>query len=703
MKTRRKTNRLEAEADLPHDLTLQAEANLQLVAADDAKAGKRPTFSFTAYTGGALNVGFGLPVFVDLATTKARKNVAALLAHDPTQIVGQGKATITATGIEMTGTVTSDGSPAQTVIENARNGFKWGASIGASIGKLDFVSEGSFAKVNGKEIKGPAYIARNCVLGEVSFVAIGADEKASGRIAARHGHKESVMNFENWLKAQGIDNFDDLSASVQKTLKASFAAEGEDPPPADGNPPPAESGRKPKKPKPLRAAEGGEGGDGPGDNEPPADPVAQMTARHAAEAARIADIEAMFGTKQSALKAKAIAENWSKEKAGYELKLAELPKAPAGIIRDNQPASSQVLEAAIVMGARDDKKFLEAHYQAPVLEAAHKHRRIGLRALIQAHMALEGMACPSLSDPITDWVRAGFSTGTLSTLLGNSANKMMLQAFEAQPKRAPLVSKKLSANDFKTHTGVRTINSKGFEKVGAGGELKYGSLAESSFTYFVDTYGKIISITRQQWINDDLGAFQDLPPQIGRDAALKVEEVFWALVIANTGSYLATGNANYQEGAATALSIAGLTTAVQLLAEMEDGASRPIGVEGKYLVVPPALAFDAKQIYADSNLIASSLGATNAKVMSPTKNIYTGAFEPVVVPQLKAYTKKWYLFADPAQVAAFGLAYLNGQESPVVEDAALPSDCLGFAFRGYLDFGACQIDKQGAILSKGEA
>ena len=61
----------------------------------------------------------------------------------------------------------------------------------------------------------------------------------------------------------------------------------------------------------------------------------------------------------------------------------------------------------------------------------------------------------------------------------------------------------------------------------------------------------------------------------------------------------------------------------------------------------------------------------------------------------------WYLFGLPNDVAAFGVAYLNGVESPTVEDAPLPGDVLGQAWRGYLDFGVCQIDQRGGIKSTG--
>ena len=93
----------------------------------------------------------------------------------------------------------------------------------------------------------------------------------------------------------------------------------------------------------------------------------------------------------------------------------------------------------------------------------------------------------------------------------------------------------------------------------------------------------------------------------------------------------------------------------------------------------------------------------------PNANTFFGLYQPVVTPYLSnaSYTgysaTGWYLFGDPRNVAAFAIAYLGGRESPVVESVELPANKLGIGFRGYLDFGVCQVDYRGAIKSSGDA
>jgi len=268
-----------------------------------------------------------------------------------------------------------------------------------------------------------------------------------------------------------------------------------------------------------------------------------------------------------------------------------------------------------------------------------------------------------------------------------------------------MLFKRVSANNFLTHTGYRMTGGI-MTKVGEGGELKHGTLADNSKTFSVDTYGELLGITRQMMINDDLGMFLAMPARLGRDAAETIEDVAWDLVKANTSSFFGAGNSNVITGATSVLGTTGLDLATKALAEQTaDG--RPIRVTAKYLVVPPALQGEARRLYTGANVIATGVGAT--KAIDANANIYNGVYEPVVVPDLSAVVDSvagsnamWYLWADPAaSVAPFALAFLNGVDRPVIEEADPDPKFLGTTWRGYIDFGVAQWDSEGAIRAAG--
>ncbi len=144
-------------------------------------------FSMTAYTGGPMSItGWRYPVVVDLAGLRVpRKSRPILKDHDRGQIVGHTDGIRVTDGrMEVTGVISGAGATAAEVIATSQNGFPWQSSLGATADKVVFIAEGKTAKANGQEFSGPLYIARKATLGEVSFVALGADDETSAHVAA---------------------------------------------------------------------------------------------------------------------------------------------------------------------------------------------------------------------------------------------------------------------------------------------------------------------------------------------------------------------------------------------------------------------------------------------------------------------------------------------------------------------------------------
>lgn len=162
-----------------------AKVVFQAAAADTDGKPKRPSFQIHGYTGAAMSLdGFSYPVVVDLNGLRPPSpTLPVLRQHDPNRIVGQAQVTrIDESGVHFSGTVTGDNHDAKEVVEHARNGFSWQASIGADIHRREFLENGKKAVVNGKEHTGPMHIVRGATLKEVSFVPMGADGATSATV-----------------------------------------------------------------------------------------------------------------------------------------------------------------------------------------------------------------------------------------------------------------------------------------------------------------------------------------------------------------------------------------------------------------------------------------------------------------------------------------------------------------------------------------
>ena len=130
-----------------------------------------------------------------------------------------------------------------------------------------------------------------------------------------------------------------------------------------------------------------------------------------------------------------------------------------------------------------------------------------------------------------------------------------------------------------------------------------------------------------------------------------------------------------------------------------------MGLEGKYLVVPPALKPKADQMYQSTNINTGG-AATTEQV--PNANIYAGKYEPVTSAYLQDANltgnsaKKWYLATDPSRTATIEVAFLNGQDTPTIETADADFDTLGIQMRGHFAYGARKQDHRGGVAMKGE-
>ena len=636
-------------------------------------------FRMTAYTGGPLVLaGWPYPVVVDLAGMRVPSSQArpVLKDHNPALIVGHtDEIAVGQSTVKVSGVVSGVGEVAKEVTAASDNGFPWQASIGARAERVIFVPEGRTVEANSQTVKGPAYIARRSVLGEISFVALGADENANARMAASAAGKHMevfAMNFEEWVQAQGFV-LADLSEQQTASLKAAFeAGQGADKPTATAT---VEAEAK--------------------------QAVEDLRAELAAETGRVAAVRKVCAGRHDDIEAKAVAEGWDVTKTELEVLRAERPKAPAAHVRDDAP-SGEILAAAVCMTGGLPK--IEAAYDEKTLDAVGRRfrRGIGLQELLLEAAWANGYTGRTFQNPQAI-LEAAFSTFSLPGILSDVANKFLLAGFESVEDAWRRVTATRSVKDFKTVTSYRLTGGFEYDEVGPDGELKHGELGEESYQNQARTYGKMFSLTRTDLINDDLGALTGVPRRIGRGGALKLNKVFWTRFLDNATFFTAL-RGNYAEGAATALTIDGLTAAELLFLEQKDTEGSPLGVAPRLLLVPPALLVRGTQL-----MQATELRDTTANTKYPTNNPHAGKFGVVQSAYLSnttlagASSKAWYLLADPNDMPVTEVAFLNGQQTPIVERADADFNVLGIQFRGYFDFGVAQMEWRGGVKMKGEA
>ena len=322
----------------------------------------------------------------------------------------------------------------------------------------------------------------------------------------------------------------------------------------------------------------------------------------------------------------------------------------------------------------------------------------GQTLLDLARECLEATGTRTRRLPRHEIARLALSTSDFPSILADVANKTLRQAYEAYPRTFLPFSRRRSAVDFKNINAVQLGEAPSLQKVNEKGEFTHGSIAESKETYKLATYGRIVSITRQVIINDDLSAFTRIPAGFGVAAATLESDTVWGIITGNPnmGDGVALFHAthtNLNSGGGSALALAGLGTGMAAMAKQKglDGVT-VLNVQPRYLAVPVALQLTAFQ------LVAANLAPAQSANVVPD---YIRALTPIAEPRLDASSATaWYLFASPDQIDTVEYAYLEGQDGVYIETRQ-GFDVDGVEIKARLDFGAKAIDWRGMQKNAG--
>lgn len=693
-----KRKQIHAAGKLPDKIiAIGAPVAVSAAASDGETKGPR-SFSSTFYTGGALSIsGWDLPVVVDLAGLKAGKVLVANLDHDSTKRVGNFELVNDGTQLIANGKANAATASRDEVVNSATDGYQWQASLEVNPGKVEELAKGKTATVNGQEITGPAYITRTGTLKGFGFVSHGADDNTTATIAASADNpKRKGTNMKTeikaWAVSMGID-VDTASPEQIETIEANYAGQNAKPRKVSASGNPFEARKlEAKRRSEIRAI---------------ADKFVEM---RDADLEEIESIEAMHDH--------AIENNISAQ--DFRLEMYESGAPPARRIQATSRGpklSERILEAAICQAGR--LPGIENHFSDQELQFAHSEfkGRIGLRQLFLVAAEHNTQSRGNHSTEVTkDTLRAafnterssirasGFSTLDIGNVTSATANKFIHRGWNMIDQAALKIAKIQPVNDFKTATTVSLTDSVIYEKVGPAGEIKHGTLSDLTYTNKADTYAKMLAITRQDIINDDLGALTDVPTKLGSGAMKKLNDIFWTEFLLQVSlSFFASGNANINTGVAT-MTTGGLAATETIFMNQTNPDGSPLGLQPKLIVVPTALHTAARTLMNSERLIDGTATATQGDA-----NIWKDRFQVVSSPYISTSTYTgntavgWWMLADPMEMAVIAIAALFGNVMPTVDTAEADFNVLGVQMRGYSDVGVNQQEYRGGVYADGGA
>ncbi len=346
---------------------------------------------------------------------------------------------------------------------------------------------------------------------------------------------------------------------------------------------------------------------------------------------------------------------------------------------------------------------------------ANEVRGMSLIRLAEECLRRAGMKVPSDVRKLVDLAMRGGEViaGTSSDfplILANTANKSLLAGYEVGPATYPLWARVGSLNDFKAATRIKFAEVGKLKLVAEGGKYTETKRTESSETIQLGTYARMWTMSRQAVINDDLGAFTNTLFSFGMQARMLPNDL--AIAVLNDNSAMTDGNelfsaAHGNRSAETdrridtlAHATAALIHAMGLMAQQksyqdatEDG--RYLGLRPKVWLVAMTDEILARQVVVSS----SDAGQNNAGVANPVAGLgLTVVGDQNIKTSSTDY--KHFLFADPRLAPVVEVAFLQGNQQPLLEQSD-QNDADGRKWIVRLDCGAAAVDYVGAVCEVG--
>lgn len=283
-------------------------------------------------------------------------------------------------------------------------------------------------------------------------------------------------------------------------------------------------------------------------------------------------------------------------------------------------------------------------------------------------------------------------------LMENTMHKAMSAGYQTAAITWPSWAKRGSVVDFRIHNRYAKGLLGRLKSLNEAGELKTGSIPDvEKQTIQAATKGLIIPLTRNAIINDELGAFADVGPDMGAAAARTVEYDAIAALVSNPtlndGIALFHSSHGNLASSGAAIGVDTLDAARVAMGSQKDPAGEDIlDIRPSVLLCTLAAGGGARVVIgSEYDPDATSKLQRPNKVRQMVSNIIdTGRLSGTA----------WYLLANPQEHPVVEVAFLDGDDQPQLEEEmGFTTD--GVRWRVLLDYAVGAVGWRGAWKNPG--
>lgn len=426
--------------------------------------------------------------------------------------------------------------------------------------------------------------------------------------------------------------------------------------------------------------------------------------------------KAVTGERQRIADVTELCRNFDMDPNDYIMKGTNIENVRAAVLERLKDHGAPI---SVKVTADETDKFRSAAADAMLMRAgvsvekpaagATDLRGMGLRDLAIECLVREGQNANVLlrkdKGSLYDELARGFfnPTAAFPSILDDAIRKNIVHVYQTVPTTFDRWTSKGSVTDFKpTPDHSYLIGGAGdFLLVPENGELKHDKPSTELLPQRkIDTYGRQFSMSRQAFINDDIGFITEIPGIYATSAKRTIDKQVYKILFNNPAIY--DGGAFFSDthknliASGAAPSVATIQSIILQMQKQKDPFGDAIYIVPEFLIVPVGYKFALKVAFESSQMP----GSPNNDVNPLYKESITTIETPVLNALAGANAAPWFCVANRSSAKSIQVDYLNGQETPTIRRSEAPGQ-LGFVWDIYLDWGVTVVDYRGVAKNPG--
>lgn len=311
--------------------------------------------------------------------------------------------------------------------------------------------------------------------------------------------------------------------------------------------------------------------------------------------------------------------------------------------------------------------------------------------------------------------RAYQPTSAFSAIMDSAVKKTLEEAYKEVPTTFQLFTTKGTLHDFKEDKDRTYIYGSGDRllKVPENGELKQSTISTEALpTRKLETYGRQFSLTRQAFINDDIGLVLTVPAVYARMAKETINEQVYDILFKNGKVYdgkVLFDEKNHKNLAKTASKPT--QSAIQSMILLMGKQTHPVTNKRimnkpKFLITGVGYQFELATLFGSRYVPGSANNDINPLFDNPlSKNIIEEPYLNTLADAITSGEKNvpWFMLSDPLYCKGIQVDYLDGKETPTIRRNEAAPGTLGFTWDIFHDWGVFVADYKGIYRNNGAA